>query len=128
MDAETVQELAFTSDLKSAKQAVTALKNERNLRGLLDVINDLPVVAVKVQAIKALGEVGSKREAKPLIDRLAELNVGVMGGSDQVGEHELMKKALVDAIARLTKARPPSDLNIASVKTFIADSKRKVVA
>jgi hypothetical protein len=129
MDAETVQEIALTSNLKSAKQAVNTLKKERNLRGLLEIINDLPVVALKVQAVKALGEVGSKRDAKALIDRLARLNIGlVSGGSDQQAEHRLMKKALVDAIAQLTKVRAPSDLNVAAVKTFIADSKRKAVA
>lgn len=129
MDAETVQEIALTSNVKSAKQAVNRLKKERNVRGLLEVIKDLPVVAVKVEAIKALGEIGSKREAKLLIDRLSRLNIGlVMGGSDQLAEHRLMKKALVDAIAQLTKVPRPGDLNVATVKTFIADSKRKIVA
>ena len=129
MDAETVQEIAMTSDLKSAKQAVNTLKKERNIRGLLEVIKDLPVIALKVQAVKALGEIGSKGDAKPLIDRLTRLNTGlVIGGSDQQAEHRLMKKALVDSIAQLTKVRAPGDLTVASVKTFIADSKRKVVA
>jgi hypothetical protein len=124
-----VQEIALKSDLKSAKQGVNALKKERNVRGLLEVVNDLPIVALKVQAVKALAEIGSKRDAKPLIDRLARLNISlVSGGSDQLAEHRVMKKALVDAIAQLTKVRPPGDLNVASVKTFIADSKRKVLA
>jgi hypothetical protein len=128
MDAETVQEMALTSNLKSAKQAVITLKKEKNVRGLLEVINQLPVVALKVQAIKAVGEIGSKRDAKLLIDRLTRLNLSlVSGGSDQLAEHRVMKKALVGAIAQLARVRAPGDLNVASVKTFIADSKRKVV-
>lgn len=129
MDAETVQEIALTSNLKSAKQAINQLKQERNARGLLDVVNDLPIIALKAQAVKALGEIGSKRDAKPLIDRLTDMNYDLVeGGSDQLAEHRVMQKALVEAIAQLTKVNPPGDLDVASIKTFIADSKQRVVA
>ena len=129
MDAETVEQIALTSNLKSAKQAVNSLKKQRDTRALHQVADDLPIAAVKAEAIKALGEIGGKREAKLFIDRLARLNaVAVPGGSDQLAENQMLKQALITAIAQLTKSPAPSDLTVASVKTFIADSKRKVVA
>ena len=129
MDAETVEQIALTSNLKSAKQSVNSLKKQRDIRGLLQVADELPIAAVKADAIKALGEIGGKREAKLFIDRLDRLNaVAVPGGSDQVAEVRMLKQALIVAIAQLTKVPRPGDLNVATVKTFIADSKRKVVA
>jgi hypothetical protein len=129
MDAETVQQIALTTNLRSAKQAVNSLKKQRDTRGLLEVVNDLPVAALKAEAIKALGEIGGKREAKLFIDRLDRLNaVAVAGGSDQLAENQMLKEALIIAIAQLTKLPRPGDLNVASIKTFVADSRRKVLA
>ena len=129
MDAETVEQIALTSTLKSAKQAVNSLKKQRDTRGLLQVVDDVPITAVKAEAIKALGEIGSQREAKLFIARLDRLNsVAVIGGSDQVAENELLKQSLIAAIAQLTKVPAPSDFSVATIKTFIDDSKRKVVA
>jgi hypothetical protein len=129
MDAETVQQIAFTADLKAAKQAVNSLKKQGDVSALLQVVKDLPIAAIKADAIKALGEIGGKREAKLFIDRLARLNTtAVRGGSDQEAEQQLMKTALVEAIAQLTAVSPPGDLNVATVRTFIAESKRKVLA
>jgi hypothetical protein len=129
MDAETVEQIALTSDLKAAKQAVRSLQKQRDTRSLLEVAEDVPIAAVKAEAIKAVGEIGGKREAKSFIDRLDRLNtVAVPGGSDQLAEVEMLKQALIVAIAKLTKSPAPGDLSVAAVKTFIADSKRKVLA
>jgi hypothetical protein len=129
MDAETVEQIALTSDLKSAKRAVHSLMKQRDMRSLLQVAEDVPIAAVKAEAIKAVGEIGSKREAKSFIDRLDRLNtVAVPGGSDQVAEVKMLKQALITAIAKITKAPLPGDLNVATIKTFIADSKRKILA
>lgn len=129
MDAETVQHIALTNDLPSAKQAISAIKQRGDRETLMKVIKEVPVVDLKIEAIKAIGEIGTEREARVLIERLEPINTAItIGGADQQAEHQQMKEALVNAIARISAVPPPVELSETAVSQFVSDSKGNIRA
>lgn len=127
MDAEAVQHIAFTNDLPTAKQAISAIRQQRDRDTLIKIIQEVPVVALKVEAIKAIGEIGTKREAGVLIQLLEPINTTMIrGGSDQQAEHQQMKEALVSAIARISAVPPPIERSETAISQFVSDAKGKM--
>ncbi len=127
MDAETVQHIAFTNDLATAKQAISAVKQRGDRDTLIKVVQEVPVVALKVEAIKAIGKIGTEREARGLIQLLEPINTSLtIGGSDQQAEHRQMKEALVSAIARISAVPPPMELSETAISQFVSDAKGKM--
>ena len=127
MDAETVQHIAFTRDLPTARHTITAIKDNKDIDALFQVIRQVPVVALKIDAIEALGEIGTEKEADSLVRQLESINTAVVeGGADQQAEHRQMKKALVDAIARISAVPPPAGMSEAAISRFVSDSRRKL--
>lgn len=129
MDAETVERIALTEDLPTAKQAIRSIEERRDRETLVRVVEEVPVVDLKVEAIKALGEVGTEREARLLLERLEPINATItVGGSEQQVERRQLKEALVGAIARIGDVPPPEDLNEETVSRFVSDARRRMRA
>ncbi len=129
MDAETVHHIAVTNDLPTAKLAIRTIEEQRDRDNLVRVVQEVPVVDLKVEAIRALGEVGTEREARILIESLEPISTTItVGGSEQQAERRQLKEALVGAIARIGAVPPPEDLGEEAISRFVSDSRRRMRA
>jgi hypothetical protein len=112
-------------DNMTAMRAVRQLEDAKNASALADVVERGRNQAVKLRAIKAMGEVADQSSVKRMLAILDGLNTDVVeGGLEQKIENTQLKTALTSAIAQRLKLRLPNWEAVEAIRAFFESAHR----